>query len=236
MNSSNGIKKELAYVCMPALFCVLGYALLWLTLQPVWSLATAAAGTLVSKDAPNFDSQLTSIFDPEAERPQVQQADNGTEGFISGRDIEFPDSGSQYGQIYCERIGLDAPVYWYDSDEILSYGVGQSLASMLPGFGSAIILSAHNTTYFKCLQDIEVGDTIQFETNYCDYEYQVTNVQVYDENELWTLLSEKGLQEEEELIMYTCYPFHAISGRKTQRLTVFAKRTSGLDVKWRYLD
>jgi sortase A len=60
----------------------------------------------------------------------------------------------------------------------------------------------------------------------------VTNVQVYNETELETLLLQKAKDQREELIMYTCYPFHAITGRKTDRLVVFANRTAGKDVDW----
>jgi sortase A len=123
-------------------------------------------------------------------------------------------------------------VYWYDTEDILAYGVGQSLVSLLPGFGRVIILSGHNTTFFACLQDAAVGNVINFHTNYCDYQYTVTNVQVYNETELETLLLQKAKDQREELIMYTCYPFHAITGCKTDRLVVFANRTAGKDVDW----
>ena len=41
------------------------------------------------------------------------------------------------------------------------------------------------------------------------------------------------LNEEEILVMYTCWPFEFSAGRKTDRLTVFGKRIKGYDVKWR---
>jgi sortase A len=47
------------------------------------------------------------------------------------------------------------------------------------------------------------------------------------------LLIDKTRYEKEELILYTCYPFHAITGRKTDRLVVFADRTAGRDVIWK---
>lgn len=223
--SAPRVQKLLAYVGVPAAFCAAGYLLLWIALIPVWDVAMATLSFLVSDEAPQFDADLFCTYDPDALKPDGD--------VIDGKDIQFPLSGEQYGLIQCERIGLDAPVYWYDEDEILAYGVGQSLISKLPGFNKPIILSGHNTTFFKCLQDIQTGDVVQFHTNYCDYEYTVTNVQVYNENELETLLLDKAMGDREELIMYTCYPFHAITGRKTDRLVVFADRTVGKDVKWK---
>lgn len=202
----------------------MGYFLLWVALLPVWSMASTYFSFLVSDHAPNFNTELTQLYDPNAIKSNAD--------VIPGSEVEFPLSGSQYGQITCDAIGLDAPVYWYDTEDILAYGVGQSLVSLLPGFGRVIILSGHNTTFFACLQDAAVGNVINFHTNYCDYQYTVTNVQVYNETELETLLLQKAKDQREELIMYTCYPFHAITGRKTDRLVVFANRTAGKDVDW----
>lgn len=211
---------------MPVVFCVIGYLFLWLALQPVWSTVSATLTFLVSDEAPNFNPELSTIYDPNT----FQQSDGD---YILGEDIVFPADTEQYGQLVCDQIGLDAPVFPYDSDEILSYGVGQSLISLFPGFGRPIILAGHNTTFFKCLENAAAGNVIQFHTHYGDYEYTVTNVQVYNEDDLEHLLSEKVAAQREELIMYTCYPFHAITGRKTDRLVVFADRTAGKDVKWR---
>ena len=222
--SSHRSKKLLAYFVVPVVFCLVGYFLLWVALLPVWSMASTYFSFLVSDHAPNFNTELTQLYDPNAIKSNAD--------VIPGSEVEFPLSGSQYGQITCDAIGLDAPVYWYDTEDILAYGVGQSLVSLLPGFGRVIILSGHNTTFFACLQDAAVGNVINFHTNYCDYQYTVTNVQVYNETELETLLLQKAKDQREELIMYTCYPFHAITGRKTDRLVVFANRTAGKDVDW----
>ena len=192
-------------------------------------MASAAAGALVSDEAPSFDTRLTNVYDPSA-----QASVDSSAGYIPGSAVEFPVAGSQYGHISCERIGLDAPVYWYDSDDILMYGVGQSLSSLPPGFGGTILLSGHNTTDFACLAQVQDGDVIRFSTNWCDYEYTVSHHEVYNEKDLETLITDMALNNpHEELVMYTCYPFHAITGRKTERFTVFADRTAGLDVHWK---
>ncbi len=232
MASSSRTQRLLAYLGMPVVFCVLGYGIIFGALQPAWGAISATVGLLVSGEAPNFDSNLSVLYDPNVEQAEVQD-----EGFIAGKDVTFPNTGEQYGQIVCEQIGLDAPAYWGDSDDILMYGVGQSIISLPPGFGTAVIFSGHNNTFFECLQNVAEGNVIQFRTNYCDYEYTVNRVEVIDEKTLEDVLIEAAENEsEEQLILYTCYPFHVISGRKTERLVVFAERTSGLDVKWRSSD
>ena len=230
---SSRVKKLLAYVLMPAAFCVVGYLVLFLALQPVWGMVSAAITFLVADEAPNFSTEVSSLYDPNAIK-QSGAADSGAPaGPIDGKQVRFPFSGEQYGQITCEAMGLDAPVYWYDSDEILMYGVGQSLVSNIPGFGQAIVLCGHNTTYFSCLEDAQVGEVIHFSTNYCEYDYTIRDIQVYSETDLEKFLLDKARQEKEELIMYTCYPFYVVTGRKTERLVVFADRTAGRDVVWK---
>ena len=103
----------------------------------------------------------------------------------------------------------------------------------MPGFGRMILLSAHNVSHFRPLRDMEIGDVIVFDTNYCQYEYEVIEKQVYNENDLEKWVVEHLLDEEELLVMYTCWPYEFQAGRKTERLTIKAKRISGYDVKWR---
>lgn len=239
MASSSSTHKTLAYFGMPVLFCLLGYAVLFGALQPVWGTITATIGLLVADEAPTFDSDLSVVYDPEAKQSSSQtgqqsQSQGGGQNVISGDGVVFPENGEQYGQLVCESIGLDAPVYWGDSDDILMYGLGQSIISLPPGFGTAIILSGHNNTFFKCLQNVARGNVMQFHTNYGDYKYQIVKVEVLDENDLLKVLIDKAADEtQERLIIYTCYPFHVVTGRKTDRLVAYGRKISGPKVEWR---
>lgn len=231
MSTHVRMSRVLAYFGMPASFCIVGYLLLALGLVPFWGQLSAYFGLLVSEDAPSFNTKLTTVYDPNA-LGAPQQAG----GWISGYDVDLPVSGQQYGRIECEALGLDAPAYSYDSDEILMYGAGQSLISLPPGFGSAVIFSGHNNTFFEPLQRAEAGQVIKFHTNWCDYEYTVDRTEVIDEKKLEKILIDAANTDKEVLILYTCYPFQMTVGRKTERFCVFANRTAGLDVKWRGLD
>ena len=86
------------------------------------------------------------------------------------------------------------------------------------------MLAGHNTTHFKPLQNVEVGDIFTFTTSYGIYQYEVTNTRIADHEDgsAYNLLL-----EEEQLIMYTCYPFEAMAGTKTDRLFVYAKKIAG---------
>ena len=239
MKSETKIKRLLAYICVPVIFGIIGYLVLFLALEPVWETGRNAFLFMVSDAAPNFTTSITSIYDSNASAQNgliINQGETGEDPYILISDIEYPYSGAQYARITCERIGLDAPVFWDDTDEILAYGVGQSALTFPPGFGRLLLLAGHNTTYFRCLEYIEPGDIIEYDTNYGLYEYEVTDVLIYNENDLESLLLQRINKDTEELIMYTCYPFYTISTRKTDRLTVFARPVSGIQVKWRGID
>lgn len=226
MKHSN-LKKLPAYFIVPVIFTLLGYGVLRVALTPVWNLAISSASLIVADDAPNFNPELSSIYDSEADKQTSED-----ENVIPVENIAFPNTGEQYGKLTCKRIGLNAPVYWGDTSKILRSGAGQSEASLPPGFNSAIIICAHNTSFFKPLKNVKVGDVITFDTNYDTYQYNVTSVEVLNENVLANKMDGMYLQSEETLLLYTCYPFHAISGRKTDRLVVLGERVEGKDVKW----
>lgn len=217
-------------------FCLLGYVLFFAALLPVWGKLSSSLGLMLTDEAPTFGSNLSVVYSSEAYMAARQAQTQGT-SYLSGEWVNFPNEGELYGKIVCRKMGLEAPVYWGDTDEILMYGVGQSAISLPPGFGSAVILSGHNNTNFQCLQNAAVGNMIRFYTNYGKYRYHVTRVEVIDEKELERILIDAAADDaEEQLILYTCYPFHVVAGRKTDRLVVFAKKTSGLEVKWRAED
>ena len=137
--------------------------------------------------------------------------------------IQFPTYETIYGQIQCERIGLDAPLIFGDSMNALDHGAAQSMSSFIPGYGGTILVGGHNHTYFSGLQNIQVGDIVEIDTAYGHYSYQVSDIRVDDKNneDAYPLTKER-----EQLILYTCYPFHAL-GNVTQRYFVYADYLSG---------
>lgn len=132
----------------------------------------------------------------------------------------YPEYGTQYGQLYIDSINVDLPIYLGDTVEILKLGVGHFSGSYFPGEGGSILYAAHNTAkFFRRLPELKTGDTIKIETDYGEFHYKVYDTQVIKETE-----SEKlPIQTEEEILMlYTCYPVTGI-GHKSQRFVVYAK-------------
>ena len=210
------------YIFASLSFMIVGYVLIFMAATPFFSMSTAAMTLLIPEHFPSFTEELRSTFDDD-----LILDDDRSEIPIS--EIELPVFGTHYAEVRSARIGLQAPVFWGDSYDILRYGVGHYIGSSMPGFNRLILLAGHNVTHFLPLQDIEVGDTVELVTNYGRYVYQVEALRVLkndDESAVDFAL------EEEWLVMYTCYPF-TISGIPNERLFVYAQRIEGPDVNYR---
>lgn len=213
----------MAYIYMPLIFTVMGYLLAFITLQPILEMLQAVGSMVIAKEEPDFDRGLVSIYDPEV---TVVEKD-----IVYMKDIVFPEYETCYGNVSCERIGLDAPVYWGDTKAILKVGAGNYMGSFMPGFGRPILLSAHNTTYFRPFKDIIEGDVILYKTNYGTFEYKVTKTEVINAVVAEGMMDDILSGQEEQLIMYTCYPFQTLVGGNKDRLFVFAEKISGPTVE-----
>ena len=86
------------------------------------------------------------------------------------------------------------------------------------------MIAGHNGTYFHVLKDVEVGDAFTIATEYGDYEYIVSDFTVVNETEIEACRLDS---DEEQVVLYTCYPFYRISGRRTQRFFVYLEKVSG---------
>ena len=243
-------KELLAFLGVPMLYCALGYLLIMGMVLPMRQVcANAIEGVVSDLEVPTVLGSSIS-YDPEAlkaealkaksrqqseaQRPSGSQpngAQNATNSFVSISSVPQSVPGNQVGNLYCARIGLEAPVMWGDTEYEYAYGAGQDTASSLPGYGKLVLISGHNTTFFSPLEFVEVGDVIHYDTAYGKYEYTVRRVEVYMEHELQELINQKDIDNHEQLIMYTCYPFHPVESRRTDRLTVFGERTVGPDVR-----
>ena len=245
--ANSRISKILAYIFVPVFFSIIGYLALGFMLRPVYQSAMDTLSFVMADTAPVFDTTLKSIYVPKPKPAvPVETVPSETEEVpeettpavpetISIKDIEFPNDGTQYGYITCEDIGLSAPVYWDDTNEVLRNGVGQYIGSFLPGFGRTIILSAHNRTFFEPLEYLQVGQHVTIDTNYDTYVYEIYQIDVLNANNLEMVLRDMVLNEEETLVMYTCYPFRSWY-RETDRLVAYGKRISGKDVIWKGVD
>lgn len=145
---------------------------------------------------------------------------------IEKQTITYPYPGDRYGEISIDGTTVSAPLYYGDDTATLNKGVGtykDDIGVGIPGEGKTILLAGHNNTFFNGLQQVEIGDIVTIETHYGTYTYEVTDMQVkdYQDSSAYDFS-----RTDENLIMYTCYPFDAL-GFTPDRYFVYAKYISG---------
>ncbi|MDF2486112.1 MAG: hypothetical protein K0R46_2280 [Herbinix sp.] len=247
----NKLIRIMAYVYMPLLFVLVGYSFIYYTAAPGIRLWGATLEMVLSDEVTDYHPELKTIYNPESKKNEltvqeekstfgigtVYQQENradavSAEVAIDIIEIQIPEMGTHYAMLSCDRINLEVPVYWGDTMEILNAGVGQFMGSFLPGFERSILMSAHNTTFFKPLELVQIGDVIACSTNYGEYEYCVDQVEIISAEEAERKLDDMLSLREEKLILYTCYPFHSYVGNKDKRLFVYANKRSGPRVEY----
>lgn len=212
------IRQIMAYIYMPLFFTIIGYGIIYLAASPFIKTIGAIGSIITSDNVPDFSTDFNILYDDDTARKA--SSDNSV---VELSDITMPYYGTQYGVISCSRIDFNAPLFFGDNSSILRNGVGQYIGSGIPGFNMPILLCGHNTTFCLPLQYIEKGDIVTIKTNYGTYEYEITDTQVHNMNDRSAYDLGKN---EEQLIIYTCYPFDML-GNKTNRLFVYGNKISG---------
>lgn len=193
------------------IFLFAGTALLMTAGRPLTGYLGNVTKTAVEMGAPVYD------YSDVDDRPE--------DGTLKKSEVTVPSTGSRYGTIICDDIGLKAPLYYGDTDKILSRGAGQYTGSGLPGEGRIILAGAHDTGYFEVLEKAEKGQKINVCTSYGNFVYRITDLRVADVSYVSTGDLEKT--DDEKLMLYTCYPFGAVFDRSEQRYFVTAEKISG---------
>ena len=131
-----------------------------------------------------------------------------------------PEYGSQYATLKIESIGVDLPIYYGKTMDLLKKGIGHDNDSYFPGEGGSIVLMGHNYGRFLAnLPKAGKGDKIQIIAEYGEFEYTIYDMQIVKE----TQTSKVPITDEEETLMiYTCWPINNI-GYATERYVVYAK-------------
>ncbi|MEG1427145.1 MAG: class D sortase [Oscillospiraceae bacterium] len=216
------ILRLLAYFYVPVTFLLLGIGIIAFVFYPFLGIGQTFANLLFSTVDVNAPAMGNATFT----EPEITAPVNEEENAIDMANVAWPVDGDQYGRLLCPEIGLDTVVYWGDSYEILRKGPGTYKGGGIPGNGRTILIAGHNTMEFTCLQNVQNGDKITFKTNYGVYQYEITDIKILEYSDPTAFdLSKK----EEELILYTCYPFTEL-GATTERCFVYGKRISGPDL------
>lgn len=207
----NNRRSKLLYsVGITCTLILLGFFVILIGSKPIVDMVKGYGIMIIRKGAPSYPNEYDKdVF-------QFIQ-DKGTK---IKSEIQVPSLGIHYGNIYCETINLEAPIYYGDSDSILLEGVGHYTASGLPGEGKPILIGGHDITYFAPLEWIKSGDVVIVTTNYGQFEYKVVSTLITDASDYnaYDLPLDR-----EQLILYTCYPFGQVVGDR-DRFFVYCER------------
>ena len=124
--------------------------------------------------------------------------------------ISYPSYGEKYATIKIKDKTGD--IYFGDSSRVLAMGLGQSSNYGFIGENKTVI-SGHNTGFFKNLLDVKEDEEVLVETVYGKFNYKVKKVEIVKHTEI------SKLEEDYDLILYTCYPLGDLYGN--QRIMVF---------------
>ena len=117
----------------------------------------------------------------------------------------YPSYGFNYGTLEIPKVNISNNIYFGDTDNILSLGVGHTTSSDMPTEGGVVIYSGHNNDRtLNNLKNIKKGMEIVVDTTYAKCTYIVRDSKILKDTEFSKLTS---VDNKETLILYTCYPF-----------------------------
>ena len=231
-------------IILPIVFCALIFLTCLGIILPSTASLRSTASLFFSDHEKNFSNSYVNIFVPVEESSVVSEASQQTSTVqqssqeaskpeketskteketVSISSFTCPSYDNQFGELIIEDCQIHAKLFFGDSDIALRYGVGIYNGSFIPGYGKTILVAGHNNTYFNGLKYAEKGQIVKIRTNYGNYKYEITDMQVRDHTDrtAYDLKANK-----ENLIMYTCYPFDEL-GLTPNRYFVYAKFVSG---------
>ena len=156
------------------------------------------------------------------QRYQLRKFDQqaATPGVITAAILEAPvlREGDLLGKLWIPRIGISVIVLQGTETETLMLGGGHIPGTPLPGVEGNVVIAAHRDTFFRKVEGILPGDSIQFATPRGTWEYIVDSSETVDPEDTRAMES----RGREELTLITCYPFHFV-GAAPKRFIVHAR-------------
>ena len=218
-------RSPLAYVVVPLVFTAISAVIFFTTtkilLAPYQALISWVLTTTEVAQPQDLLANAATVINGGAAEEASSQPDS-----IPLSSVTYPTVGDRYATITVSGTNVDAPVFYGDTNKILNQGVGtyaDNGGAGIPGEGKTILLAGHNNTFFNDLQHAEAGATVTITTHYGVYTYEVTETKVMDYQDE---TSYDFSRTDENLILYTCYPFDAL-GFTPNRYFVYAKYVSG---------
>ncbi|MFB9761614.1 class D sortase [Ectobacillus funiculus] len=131
--------------------------------------------------------------------------------------LRAPAKGEVLGTLDIPALHMSLPIYEGTDKQALRKGVGHYIRSVLPGQTDNCVLSGHNDSVFRRLDEIQKGDDFIIQTKAGIFTYRVTNMKIIDRNDKTVIVP----KPKASLTITTCYPFRYI-GYTSKRYVVEA--------------
>ncbi|WP_404333250.1 class D sortase [Mesobacillus maritimus] len=132
----------------------------------------------------------------------------------------LPDEGETTGLLHIPKINAELAIVEGTDPDDLEKGVGHYKDSYYPDENGQIVLSGHRDTVFRKLGELKLADILEVQMSYGSYKYEITHTKIVDADDTSIITLQN---DEEELILTTCYPFSYI-GDAPDRYIIYAKR------------
>lgn len=204
----------------PIIFLVIGYSLIYVIGKPVIQFVTSSIQLFLLTDTPNFETSKQSFTAVDNKKIATNARNE-----LPSSKIDYPVGGQLYGKVKIEKLQLNVPLYFGDTEEILREGAGQFMGSVYPGELGTSLIGGHNVDDFGKLGAAQVGDEITLQTTYGNYVYRINQIEVRDkkDKEINDMIYQRN---DRRVILYTCYPIDSL-GLTNERLFAIGEFVSG---------
>lgn len=204
----------------PIIFLVIGYSLIYVIGKPVIQFVTSSIQLFLLKDTPNFETTKQSFTAVDNKKIATNARNE-----LPSSKVDYPVGGQLYGKVKIEKLQLNVPLYFGDTEEILREGAGQFMGSVYPGELGTSLIGGHNVDDFGKLGAAQVGDEITLQTTYGNYVYRINQIEVRDkkDKEINDMIYQRN---DRRVILYTCYPIDSL-GLTNERLFAIGEFVSG---------
>lgn len=128
------------------------------------------------------------------------------------------DAGSELTLLSVPKIDLESVVVEGTDNRSLRLGPGHLSDTPQPGEAGNSVISGHRDTFFRHLNDLQMGDEVLVRRAGKTFHYKVTGKRVVEPTDVAVIAPTK----DSELTLLTCYPTYYI-GPAPKRLVVFTK-------------
>jgi LPXTG-site transpeptidase (sortase) family protein len=126
--------------------------------------------------------------------------------------------GDLVGKLEIPRIGISVMVLQGMEENTLLVGAGHVPGTPPPGAQGNVVIAAHRDTFFRKLEGVRPGDSIEVATVDRTYEYVVDSTEIVNPEDTQVMES----RARPELTLITCYPFYFV-GAAPKRFVVHAR-------------